>query len=328
MISQRETMKSLVSLAAILVFVGTIDAALAQSYPFSTPKGAQIPTPSGSALVSIFPTQSEYHRQFSELVRAAGADDRIVWGLIGLSFLYGVFQAAGPEYSKAVLSSYLGVSTDTWRRGLALAFGSALFEATLAVAAVALFSALLRLLATTMGVAVDLIAVVSYALIVLIGLRLSWIKGRDFFTMLRQVSPTEFDVGAALIPPLDHDRDYGGVATHHAHTLESVEFAAPNGTSVAFAAWLPSCPSAIVVLIFALAQGLFWVGVAATFMIGAGSALTTAVIATIAVIDRARAARFANARSQYGALAMRGIELGAAIATVAFGALLLTGCIV
>jgi ABC-type nickel/cobalt efflux system permease component RcnA len=88
--------------------------------------------PSGSALVSIFPTQSEYHRQFSELIRAAGADDRVVWGLIGLSFLYGVFQAAKPEYSKALISSYLGASTETWRRGLALAFASALFEATLA----------------------------------------------------------------------------------------------------------------------------------------------------------------------------------------------------
>jgi ABC-type nickel/cobalt efflux system permease component RcnA len=132
MIPQRETMKFLVPLAAILVFAGTIGAALAQSYPFSKPEGAQIPMPSGSALVSIFPTQSEYHRQFSELIRAAGADDRVVWGLIGLSFLYGVFQAAKPEYSKALISSYLGASTETWRRGLALAFASALFEATLA----------------------------------------------------------------------------------------------------------------------------------------------------------------------------------------------------
>jgi nickel/cobalt exporter len=82
------------------------------------------------------------------------------------------------------------------------------------------------------------------------------------------------------------------------------------------------------VLIFALAQGLFWVGVTATFRMGAGSAMTMAVIATIAVTDSTRAARFCNTRTRYGALAMHGIELGAAVAILAFGTLLLTGCMV
>ena len=69
-------------------------------------------------------------------------------------------------------------------------------------------------------------------------------------------------------------------------------------------------------------------GVTATFVMGAGSALTMAVIATIAVTDSARAARFCNADTRYGVLAMRGIELGAALAVLAFGTLLLTGCMV
>jgi nickel/cobalt exporter len=84
----------------------------------------------------------------------------------------------------------------------------------------------------------------------------------------------------------------------------------------------------MIVLIFALAQDLFWVGVTATFMMGAGSALTTAVIATIAATNRTRAARFVNTRSQYGVLAMRGIELGAAVVIVGFGAVLLSGCMI
>jgi nickel/cobalt exporter len=73
---------------------------------------------------------------------------------------------------------------------------------------------------------------------------------------------------------------------------------------------------------------LFWVGVTAAFMMGAGSALTMAVIATIAVTDSARATRFCNPRTRYGVLARRGIELGAAVAILAFGTLLLTGCMV
>jgi nickel/cobalt exporter len=50
-----------------------------------------------------------------------------------------------------------------------------------------------------------------------------------------------------------------------------------------------------------------------------------AVIATIAVGAKSWAGRFADARSGYGMLAMRGIEVGAAVVIMAFGALLLTG---
>jgi ABC-type nickel/cobalt efflux system permease component RcnA len=94
-------------------------------------------------LASIFSTTSEYYQQLCALVRAAGADNGVVWGVIGLSFLYGVFQATGPEY-KAAISSYPVADLEIWRRGLAWSFAWALLQATAAVALVALFSALLR----------------------------------------------------------------------------------------------------------------------------------------------------------------------------------------
>ena len=88
------------------------------------------------------------------------------------------------------------------------------------------------------------------------------------------------------------------------------------------------CSGAILVLVFALAQGLFWAGVVATFIMGLGTAITVAAIATIAVGAKAWARRFADTRSGYGMLAMRGIEVGAAVVIIAFGALLLTGYMV
>ena len=90
---------------------------------------------------------------------------------------------------------------------------------------------------------------------------------------------------------------------------------------------LRPCSGAILVLVFALAQGLFWAGVVSTFVMGLGTAITVAVIATLAVGAKAWAGRFAGMRSGYGMLAMRGIEVGAAVVILAFGALLLTGYI-
>ena len=74
---------------------------------------------------------------------------------------------------------------------------------------------------------------------------------------------------------------------------------------------LRPCSGAILVLVFALAQGLFWVGAASTFVMGLGTFITVAAIATIAVSARSWASRMAAARSGYGNLAMRGIETAA-----------------
>ena len=85
------------------------------------------------------------------------------------------------------------------------------------------------------------------------------------------------------------------------------------------------CSGAILVLVFALAQGLFWAGVAATFLMGLGTAITVATIAVIAVSAKDVARRLGEARNGGGALLMRGIEFGAAGLVLLFGAGLLFG---
>ena len=129
-----------------------------------------------------------------------------------------------------------------------------------------------------------------------------------------------------------HDHDDHASAWGHAHAPEPEELAGPGGwnrgLSAIVAVGLRPCSGAILVLVFALAQGLFWAGVVSTFVMGLGTAITVAAIATIAVGAKAWARRFAEARSGYGTLAMRGIEVGAAVVIVAFGALLLTGYMV
>jgi len=57
---------------------------------------------------------------------------------------------------------------------------------------------------------------------------------------------------------------------------------------------LRPCSGAIIVLVFALAQGLFWIGVASTFVMGLGTAITVSAIATLAVGARGLAGRWAR----------------------------------
>jgi nickel/cobalt exporter len=113
---------------------------------------------------------------------------------------------------------------------------------------------------------------------------------------------------------------------------EPEELAGPGGwrrgLSAIVAVGLRPCSGAIIVLVFALAQGLFWAGAAATFVMGLGTAITVAFIATLAVGFRSAAKQIASARSGYGMLVLRGVEVGAAVVVLCFGTLLLAGYMV
>ena len=81
-------------------------------------------------------------------------------------------------------------------------------------------------------------------------------------------------------------------------------------------------------MVFALAQGLFWAGVVATVIMGLGTAITVAGIASFAVGAKSLARRFAKARPGAGTLALRGLEVAASVVVFAFGVLLAFGYIV
>ena len=350
-------------LAGLLLMAGALDAAFAQAGPFGAPRAQAPAPPMGGVLGWIFAKQAEFYRQFSSLIRAAKADGSVAWGLFGLSFLYGIFHAAGPGHGKAVISSYMVANEETWVRGVVLSFASALLQALVAVVVVGIAAALLNATAATMSRAVNLIEILSYSLIILIGVRLLWVKGRVFLTTL-QTLHRPAAVGAAVTPAHhrhdhahddhdhahahhghdhdhhqhcaghahDHDHDDHASAWGHAHAPEPEELAGPGGwkrgLSAIVAVGLRPCSGAILVLVFALAQGLFWTGVVSTFIMGLGTAITVAAIATIAVFAKVWAKRVADTQSGYGMLAMRGIEVGAAVVIIAFGVLLLTGYIV
>jgi nickel/cobalt exporter len=123
-----------------------------------------------------------------------------------------------------------------------------------------------------------------------------------------------------------HDEHCG-----HSHGPEPAQLAGPGGWRRGFSAVLTvgirPCSGAILVLVFSLAQGMFWAGIAATFVMGLGTAVTVAAIAIIAVSAKGLARRIAGGREGSRALLMRGVEFGAAGLVLLFGVGLLLGYI-
>ncbi len=135
------------------------------------------------------------------------------------------------------------------------------------------------------------------------------------------------DCGHAHDPAHQHDDHCG-----HSHGPEPEQLAGRGGwrrgLTAIIAVGLRPCSGAILVLVFALAQGLFWAGVASTFVMGLGTAITVAAIATFAVAAKSVAKRIAVHRAGGGVLAMRAIEAAAALVVLAFGLALLAGYMV
>jgi nickel/cobalt exporter len=341
----------------MLAFDGAVHVLVAQN-----PFGGQRPPaePQVGGIVGwLLTKQSEFYREMSSTIRAAKSDGSAVWTLLAISFAYGIFHAAGPGHGKAVISSYLVANQETARRGIALSFASALMQSLVAVAIVAVCAWLLNATAKTMCGAEKVIEIASYALIAAFGARLVWTKGGGFFRALQARQP-------ALTPAMavaghhdhghghdhhhhahahahvahhdhddhDHSHDHGHVHDEHcghSHGPEPGELAGPGGwrrgLSAIFTVGIRPCSGAILVLVFALAQGLFWAGIAATFVMGLGTAITVATIVVIAVTAKDLARRLSGASEGGGALVMRGLEFGAAGLVLLFGVGLLFGYI-
>jgi nickel/cobalt exporter len=339
----------LIASAVLLVAFGTD--AFAQ---FGVPR-PQTPPPAAADGIAgwLLAKQAEFYRMLSGTIRAAKTDGSAVWLLMGISFAYGVFHAAGPGHGKAVISSYLVANEETWKRGITLSFASALLQALVAVAVVGIAAALLGATAGTMNRAVWWIEIVSYALIAAMGARLLWVKGRAFVHEWAAMRAPK-SVGAAATHAQDHHHHHHDHAHHphehahhhggpahgepghvhdehcgHSHGPTPDQLSGPGGwtrgLTAIVAVGLRPCSGAILVLVFALAQGIFWAGVAATFVMGLGTAITVAIIATLTVTATAFAARLAATRTGYGSLALRGIEVAAAAVVLCFGIALLAG---
>jgi len=154
-----------------------------------------------------------------------------VWTLVGLSFAYGIFHAAGPGHGKAVISSYMLANEVALRRGVMLSFVSAFLQALTAVVMMGLVFLLLRGTAVSMTDATRFLEIASYALITLFGAWLLWKKAAprlaSLFGRAPAVSLSAATAHAHAAPSHvhttacahhHHDDDHHHGHDHHHHT--------------------------------------------------------------------------------------------------------------
>ena len=115
-----------------------------------------------------------------------------------------------------------------------------------------------------------------------------------------------------------HDANCG-----HAHMPEPSQLEGPwvwsKAISLAMTVGISPCTGAILVMLFALSQGVLWAGVFATFMMSFGTALTVSALAALAVGSRDLAVRLAGAESPWAARFESLVGIGGAIGVILLG---------
>ncbi|MET3924686.1 DUF1007 family protein [Devosia sp. 2618] len=276
--------------------------------------------------------QREFYRAMTVSLDALRTDWTAFWVLGGLSFLYGVFHAAGPGHGKVVISSYVLANETQLRRGVTLSVLSAMLQSAVAIVFVLIAAGLLGMTSLAMSDAAYWIEVTSYALVVLLGL---WLVARKVFGWGH--SHQHDDMAHKAHDHLHgHDHHHGHEHHHghdHAHDEhhDHIHVVTPQATtgslreqlSVVLAVGLRPCSGALVVLVFALSQGVLLAGIAAVILMGIGTAITVAVLATIAVTAKGLAQRVGGVDNPVTAKVVWWLELLGAVAVLAFGVLFL-----
>lgn len=122
--------------------------------------------------------QEQFYKSLTAVLGQLKTDWTAFWVLGGLSFLYGIFHAAGPGHGKVVIGSYMLANERQMRRGIVLSFGSGLLQAVVAVVVVGIAAIALKVSTDAMDLAVVWIERGAYSLMVLLGL---WLVARKLF---------------------------------------------------------------------------------------------------------------------------------------------------
>jgi ABC-type nickel/cobalt efflux system permease component RcnA len=284
-------MMALVSLAVIVLLTIAVSS-------------GHLPAPAtawNALLLEIQEIQRGLHRQLADAIRAVKAQGpAAAWTLVGLSFLYGVFHAAGPGHGKFVISTYLVTQESRLKRGLLLSGLSSLAQGVTAIVAVEATVGLLDLSMRDAKSTATTLEASSYALVALVGLVLAISAGRRL--LARRSHTQSHDDGA-------HCGHAHGPSAHDLRSTGSLR----QSVAIILSVGLRPCSGAILVLLFAQVLDLPWSGIAAVLAMSLGTALTISALACLAVYGRKASLKLTDA------LPASSRRLGALVDTVALG---------
>ena len=293
---------------------------------------------------SIAQMQKDFYQKLVASLRSFRTNPNAFWLLVGLSFAYGIFHAAGPGHGKAIITSYVVANNETLKKGIVLSFASAFAQAVTAIVLVGGLAVVFNLTSIAIQDTARWFEIGSYVLITALGAWLLWQKaGKPVLASIvnRQANEGIAFAGAHAGGHHGHDHNHHHHHGHHHghHHHDHDHHIGPDGVcsscghahaptpdmlqgkitlskavSIVLAVGLRPCTGALVVLVFALSQGMIAAGIASTLAMAVGTGITVALLAGLAVSAKDLAVRLFGEGSPMAVRVHRTIEiLGAAV---------------
>jgi nickel/cobalt transporter (NicO) family protein len=325
------------AVAGACLLLAQVNAALAVQTPFgiATPdsSGTAFTGPLGGFFIWVALRQSEFYRALTAALQSLKHGGHAFFFLAGVSFLYGIFHAVGPGHGKSVITSYLLVTRQAARRGIAISFAAGLLQAITAIVVVLCAAVILKATAIGMTQTTDWFLIFSYALVAAVGAWLLWSKasGRGHHHAHTHAHDTHGHH--------HHDHEYSHAHGHDKHGEEEGHSPAPDpkllskpltlrrAWAAILAVGIRPCTGAIIVLVFALSQQLLLAGIASVLVMALGTSITVSSLAILAVSAKDVALRIAKADSPTTERVVRVLEIGAAAFVMFLGLTLLGGAL-
>lgn len=265
---------------------------------------------------------AEKQRQFHRELTGALKDLRdrrsahAAWILVVVSFLYGLFHAAGPGHGKFVLTTYLLTHENKVARGVFLSAAAAFVQGLTALIIVFGLVGVLGWLPRQTESAVTWVERFSFALIAAMGAYLAF---RALTGLMHA-----FGARTAVAHGCGHDHHVHGPDCGHAHVPDAGKSRLET-LGIVFSIGIRPCSGAILVLAFANVFGLPWAGAGAVLAMSAGTAIAVATLALLAVNARKLAASIVDIDAPLLRIGMNGLALGGGGLILALGIVLLVG---
>ena len=289
--------------------------------PLAAPPGGGDMTWWGSLVAWLQQVQGDLWRTLAKAVRAVKEEGSIAalsW-LLGLSFFYGVVHAAGPGHGKAIISAYLVGNESAVRRGILLSFLSAAAQGVTAILLVGILAALFGFISREVAGTATWLEAASALMIIGIG---GWLVARALQALWHARSGHH---GHDHSHGHDHGHHHGHDHHGHAHAVVTPDQARSfrEGLAIVAAIGARPCMGAVFVLLFSLAQGVFFFGVLATMAMSLGTAITVGVLAVLASGARATALRVAGSMDGWLLLTYHALSIAGGTILVLLGFALL-----
>jgi nickel/cobalt transporter (NicO) family protein len=195
--------------------------------------------------------------------------------ILGLAFLYGALHALGPGHGKSVVASYFLANHSRWTNGVVMGSVISLIQGLTAILLVGVLAVVLQWRQFDVLNRSTLVEFVSYGLIAALG-----------FVMLYRAITGQgcaHDHGTvqAHTHDHDHDRDHAPAAV-----VGTGAAAGALDMRLIVVTGLTPCASAIIILLFALANQALTIGIAAVGALAIGMAITVSVIGVASILGR------------------------------------------